>query len=152
MLDDFPWDARHIQGFPHKYVFVCVEKFDEHAFLFGRERGADAYHLALGAVGVYEDLLGALCGLEGPGQLLGVGCFLGSLLRDDRKLLRGDGCRGELATLYLALISMLEGGSNGDDPTRAWHLKLEVCVCRTRFSKEYQALTTCVPRMSTQHI
>jgi hypothetical protein len=24
--------------------------------------------------------------------------------------------------------------------------------CRTRFSEEYQALTTCVPRMSTQHI
>jgi hypothetical protein len=24
--------------------------------------------------------------------------------------------------------------------------------CRTRFSEEYQALTTCVPRMSTRHI
>jgi hypothetical protein len=47
---------------------------------------------------------------------------------DGRKLLRGDGRRGKLATLHLAFVSALEGGADGDDPTRARHLKLEVCV------------------------
>ena len=51
---------RHIQGFPHKDVFVIAEEVDEHAFLFGGERSTNAYSLSLGASGVYEDLLGAL--------------------------------------------------------------------------------------------
>jgi hypothetical protein len=94
-----------------------VEEVNEHAFLFRRERGADAHHLALRVVGVYEDFLGALCGLEGPSQPLGVKCFL-----------RGDSLRGELAALDIALIGALEGGATSDDPTWAWHLDLEVGV------------------------
>jgi hypothetical protein len=33
-----------------------------------------------------------------------------------------------LTALNLALISTLEGGGDGDDPSWAWHLKLEVGV------------------------
>jgi hypothetical protein len=83
---------------------------------------------SLGDAWVYEYLLGALYGLKRPGQLLGVGCFLGCLLPDDRKLLGGDGCRGELTTFHLALVSTLKGGVDGDNPTWAWHLELKVCV------------------------
>jgi hypothetical protein len=36
-LGDFPRDAWHIRGFPHKYVLVCTEEVDERAFLFGGE-------------------------------------------------------------------------------------------------------------------
>jgi hypothetical protein len=35
MLGDFPGYARHIRGTPCKDVDVCVEKVDEHSFLFG---------------------------------------------------------------------------------------------------------------------
>ena len=61
MLGDLPRDARHIQGFPRKDVFVVAEEVDERAFLFRGERDTNAYHFFLGAAGVYEDLLGALC-------------------------------------------------------------------------------------------
>ena len=30
--------------------------------------------------------------------------------------------------LDLALVGVLEGGVNGDDPTGAWHFLLEVCI------------------------
>jgi hypothetical protein len=66
MLSDFPRNAWHIQRFPCKDVFVCMEEVDERAFLFGGERGADAHHLSLGATRVYEDLLGALHWLKRP--------------------------------------------------------------------------------------
>ena len=32
------------------------------------------------------------------------------------------------AALDLALVGLLEGGADGDDPVGAWHLQLEVCV------------------------
>jgi hypothetical protein len=35
VLNDFPWDARHVQGTPHEYVTVRMEKVDDHCFLFG---------------------------------------------------------------------------------------------------------------------
>ena len=64
MLGDLPLDAWHIQGFPRKDVFVVVEEVDERAFLFGGDRGTNAYCFTLGAAGVYKDLLGALCRFE----------------------------------------------------------------------------------------
>ena len=40
-------------------------------------------------------------------------------LLDGGKLSRGDNCCGVTTTLDLTLIGMLEGGADGDDPTRA---------------------------------
>ena len=56
----FPWNARHVKGFPRKYLFVEAEEANERAFLFGGKRGANMHHFALRAARVYEDLLGAL--------------------------------------------------------------------------------------------
>ena len=64
MPGDFSQNAWHVQGFPRKDVSVGVEEVDERAFLFGGERGANAYHFTLGAARVYEDLLGALYRFE----------------------------------------------------------------------------------------
>ena len=64
MLGDLPRNAWHIRGFPRKDVFVVAEEVDERAFLFGGKRGTNAYHFTLGAAGIYEDLLGALCRFE----------------------------------------------------------------------------------------
>ena len=124
MLGDLPRNARHIQRFPHKDVFVVTEDIDERTFLFGGKRGADMHHFILGAARVYEDLLDTLCRLKRSDRPLGVRCFLGVPLLDDRELLRDDNHRGVLTTLNFALVSALEGGADGDDPTRAWHLEL----------------------------
>ena len=59
-----------------------MEEVDERAFLFRGKRGVNAHHFSLGAIGVYEDLLGALYRLERPSRPLGVGCFFGDLLPD----------------------------------------------------------------------
>ena len=67
MLGDLPRNAWHIQGFPRKDVFVATEEVDERAFLFEGKCGANAHRFALGATGVYEDLLGALYWLERSG-------------------------------------------------------------------------------------
>ena len=128
MLGDLPQDAWHVRGFPRKDVSVGVEEANEHAFLFGGKHGANAYHFALGAARVYEDLLCALHWLERPSQSLGVGCFFDDLLPDGCKLFRGDDYRDVFAALDLALIGALEGGADGDDPTRTWHLQLQVGV------------------------
>ena len=64
MLGDLPRDARHIRGFPCKDVFVVAEEVNERAFLFGGERGTNAYHFTLGANEIYEALLGALYRFE----------------------------------------------------------------------------------------
>jgi hypothetical protein len=67
VLGDFPQNACYVRGFPCEDESVHAEDVDERAFLFRRERGVNAHHLALGAARVYEDLLGALRGLKGPG-------------------------------------------------------------------------------------
>ena len=122
MVSDFSRNARHVRGFPRKDVSIGVEEVDEHAFLFRRKRGANAYHFALGAAGVYEDLLGALYWLKRPGRPLGVRRFFDDLIPDGRKLFGGDNCRGVFAALDLALVGALEGGADGDDPAWTWHL------------------------------
>jgi hypothetical protein len=96
-----------------------VEEVDERAFLFGGVVGTDAQHLAVGVAGVDGDLLGALRGLKGSGLPLGVKRVFGHRLADDRELFQGNGRRGELATLQVALVSVLEGGADGDNPKRA---------------------------------
>ena len=60
MLGDLPRDAWHIRGFPRKNVFVVTGDVDERAFLFGGERGTDAYSFTLRVAGAYEYLLRAL--------------------------------------------------------------------------------------------
>ena len=122
MLGDLPRDARHIRGFPRKDVFVIVEEVDERAFLFGGECGPDMGFFALGAAGVYEDLLGALRWFERPGCCFGVGHFFGNLLPEGDELFGGDDCKGVIAAFDFALVRALEGGADGDDPAGARHL------------------------------
>jgi len=105
-----------------------VEEVGERGFLFGGKHGANVHHFALGATGVYEDLLGALYRLKRPSRPLGVGCFFGNLLPDGRKLLGGNDCHGVFVALDLTLIGMLEGGADGDDPTQSRHLQLQIGV------------------------
>ena len=69
------------------------------------------------AIGIYEDLLRALCWLKQPGRLLGVGCFFSDLLPKGGELSGGNDCCGVTAALDFALIGTLEGGVIGDDPT-----------------------------------
>ena len=64
MLGDLSLNAWHVLGFLGKDVSVGAEEVGEGAFLFGGKCGADAHHFALGATGVYEDLLSALYRLE----------------------------------------------------------------------------------------
>ena len=59
MLGDFPRNDWHVRGFPRKDVFVGTEEVDERVFLFRGTHGANAHHLALEAIGIYKDLLGA---------------------------------------------------------------------------------------------
>ena len=101
-----------------------MEEVDGRTFLFKGKCGANAYHFALGATGVYDDLLGALYRLKRPDRPLGVRRFFDSLLPDGRKLFGGDNCRGVFATLDLALVGTLEGGADGDDPAWTRHLQL----------------------------
>ena len=120
-FDDLPQDAWHIRGFPHKDVFVVAEEVDERAFLFGGERGTDAYRFTLRVAGVYEDLLRALCQFERPSRFLGVGCFFGHLILEGDELLGGNSCRGVATAFDLAFVGMWEGGADGDDPMGARH-------------------------------
>jgi hypothetical protein len=50
------------KGFHAKDIAVRVEEVDERAFLFGGKVRANAKHLAVGAGGIDEDLLGILRG------------------------------------------------------------------------------------------
>ena len=67
-------------------------------------------------LGVYEDLLGTLHGLERPSRSLGVRRFFDDLLPNGHKLFGGDNCHGMFVALNIALVGALEGGTNGDDP------------------------------------
>ena len=128
MLGDLPQDGWHIQGFPCKDVFVVVEEVDERAFLFGGESGTNAYLFTLGAAGVHEDLIGALCRFERPGRFLRVGRFFGDLFPEGGKLSGGDYYCSVATAFDFALVSALEGGVDGDDPMGARHLQLKVRI------------------------
>ena len=66
VLGNFPWNARHVRGFPRKDISIGLEEVNERAFLFGEKRGADPEHLAIMVAGVHGDLLDAFSGLKGP--------------------------------------------------------------------------------------
>jgi hypothetical protein len=82
-----------VEGFHVKTSLFAQRKLTSVFFYLGGEVGTDAQQLFIGVVRVYGDLLGALSGLKGPGQSLGVGCVHG------HHLLRGDIRSGKLAAL-----------------------------------------------------
>jgi hypothetical protein len=80
MLGGIPRYARNVRGTPRKNLDVCVEKVDEHCFLFGVELGADP-DLPGGVVaGVERDVLNRLCWLEVAGVALHILHLLGEAL------------------------------------------------------------------------
>ena len=122
VLGDFPQDAWHVRGFPHKDVSVSAEEAGERAFLFGGKRGTNTHRFTLSAPGVYEDFFRALCRLERSSRLLSVGRLFSDFLLEGGELSGCDDCCGVTAALDLTLIGMLEGGADGDDPVGAQHL------------------------------
>jgi hypothetical protein len=64
VLGDIPWYVWHVRGTPRKNVGVCVEKVDEHCFLFGVELGANPDFLAGVVAGIERDRLDYLGWLE----------------------------------------------------------------------------------------
>ena len=128
MLSDFPRNSRHVRGFPRKDVSIDAKEVNEHAFLLGGEGGADAHRLVGGVVDVDEDLLDVLHRLKGFGRPLHVGRSFGDVLPDGCEFLGSQGCQSELVALDLELIGPLERSADGDDPTWAQHLELEVGV------------------------
>jgi hypothetical protein len=77
VLGDIPRYAGHVRGTPRKDFSVCVEKVDEHCFLFGVELGADPNLLAGVIAGVERDGLDRLNWFEVAGVPLRVGRLLG---------------------------------------------------------------------------
>jgi len=124
VLGDFPRYAWHVRRTPCKHVNVWTEKVDEHGFLFGVEVGADRQHLAVGAVGVKRDLLGAFCRLEAARVMLGFWSFYseGLELRSEAGgVLNGFSI---LDALDVAFVRMFVGGADGDDPLGPGHLQI----------------------------
>jgi hypothetical protein len=80
VLGDFPGYARHIRGTPREYVDICMEKFDEHCFLFGIEGGANLQRpsVRVGEVEGYE--LDVFRGFKIVGMAFGVGDLLGQTI------------------------------------------------------------------------
>ena len=128
VLGDFPRYARHIRGTPRKHIGICVEKVDEHGFLFGVKVGTDCQRLAIRVLGIERDLLGAFLWLEATCMALWLWCLSG----------KGFESQGELGGFLerfpildafdITHVSMLVGGADGDDPLGSGHLQLEVGV------------------------
>ena len=97
-------------------------------FLLEGEGGADTHHLVGEVVEVDGDLLDVLHRLKGSARPLHIGRSFGDVLPNGCELLRSEGCQRELIALDLALIGPLERSADGDDPTWAQHLELEVGV------------------------
>jgi hypothetical protein len=86
VLGDIPRYVGHVRGTPRKDVGVCVEKVDEHCFLFGVER----------------DGLNRLRWLEVAGMTLHIWHLLGEVLQvGDEGLGLGEGL-GVLHALHVA--------------------------------------------------
>ena len=128
MLGDFPRYARHVRGTPHKHISVCVEKVDEHYFLFGVEARTDPQRPTFRGVGVEEDELGLLHRLEAPGMALRVGDVLSEAVEvgDQGHCLHYS--LGLLEALDVALVGVLARHADSDDAVGSWHLELEVGV------------------------
>jgi hypothetical protein len=100
MLNDFPWNAWHIQGFPHEDAVVRAEEVDERAFLFEGEVSADAQHLIVKTAGVDGDILGALCGLKGSSLPLGVRNIYGEIGGVSPWIFLHQGGTNEMTSVY----------------------------------------------------
>jgi hypothetical protein len=104
VLGDIPRYAGHVRGTPRENVGVCVEKVDEHCFLFGIELGADLDLLGGVVAGVERDGLNRLRWLEVAGMALHVRRLLGEALRvGDEGLGFGEGL-GVLHALHVAFV------------------------------------------------
>jgi hypothetical protein len=120
--------AGHVRGTPREDVSVCVEKVDEHCFLFGVELGADPGLLGGVAAGVEGDGFNRLRWLEVAGVALHVWHLLREALQvGDEGLGFGEGL-GVLHTLHVAFERVSVRRADGDDPVGAQHLELEVSV------------------------
>ena len=115
MLGDLPRYAWHVRGTPHKHVGVCVEKVDEHCFLFGVEARADPQHLALDGLRVEEDELSLLRRLEALGVTLGVGDVLVDVAEAGDEGHRLDYSLGLLNAVDVALIGVLARCADSED-------------------------------------
>jgi hypothetical protein len=80
VLGDIPRYAGHVRGTPRKNFGVCVEKVDEHCFLFGVELGADPDFLAGVVAGVEGDGLNRLGRFEVAGVALRIWRLLGEAI------------------------------------------------------------------------
>jgi hypothetical protein len=124
VLGDFPRYVRHVRGTPRENVGVCVEKFDEHCFLFGVELGADPDLLGGVVAGVERDGLDHLCWLEVAGVALHVWRLPREVLQvGDEGLGLGEGL-GVLHALHVAFVRVSVRGPDGDDPVGAGILSL----------------------------
>jgi hypothetical protein len=104
VLGDIPRYAGHVRGTPRENVGVCVEKVDEHCFLFGIELRADLDLLGGVVAGVERDGLNRLRWLEVVGMALHVRRLLGEALRvGDEGLGFGEGL-GVLHALHVAFV------------------------------------------------
>jgi hypothetical protein len=80
VLGDIPRYARHVLGTPRKKFGICVEKVDEHCFLFGVELEADL-NLLVGVVArVERDGLSCFSWFEVAGVELRIRHLLGEAL------------------------------------------------------------------------
>jgi len=128
VLGDFPRYAWHVRGTPRKHVGICVEKVDEHGFLFGVEVGADRQHLAVGVLWVERDLLRAFRWFEAARMTLGLRGLYGKGLEPRSEFNRTFNGFSILDAFDVALVRVLVGGADGDDPLRPRHPQLQVGV------------------------
>jgi hypothetical protein len=107
------------EGFHAKISLLARRKLTSTLSYLGESVVPMRATLSLELLGVDEDHLDTLRGFKRSGRPLGDRRFLGSRLVDDRELLGGDNRRGVFIALNFTLVSMLEGGADGDDPTWA---------------------------------
>jgi hypothetical protein len=72
VLGDIPRYVGHVRGTPRENIGICVEKVNEHCFLFGIELGADPDLLGGVVAGVERDRFNRLRWLEVAGVALHV--------------------------------------------------------------------------------
>jgi hypothetical protein len=80
VLGDIPRYVRHVRGTPRKNFSICVEKVDEHCFLFGVMLGADLDLLVGVVAGVERDGLNRLSWFKVAGVALRIRHLLGEAL------------------------------------------------------------------------
>src|SRR5688500_5998412 len=106
VLGDIPRNAWHIRGTPRKNFGICVEKVDEHCFLFGVELEADPDLLASVVAGVEGDSLNRLSWFEVSDMALRVRRLLREAFQvGNEGLGLGDGL-SVLHAFHVALVSV----------------------------------------------